>query len=673
MADEKPILEVVNTLFDDNLNPIRKISERTWFRNILYYIGEQYIDWVVSTNTFRRKPVHPFIPTPVSNIIKDHVKSMKALILNKEFTVRVWPNSNEIEDKAAAEVGGKLLRSMDAENEEEFKDEIDKLATWLILVGTIFMRTFPMLDKDQFGISGAGKVTEKGDVISETIMPFNVYPDFLGDSLRKKRYVGIKSLKPKEWVEDIFKVKVSSNADVRLLNYEQRLMKMVGEVSPWKGSGLQSQITNMETEDLCIFKEVEFRPTKKYPKGRYVVVVDDQTLVDMKNLPIENKDGDNWFYTLEDFHYDYVPGRFWSDAGVNDLISPQNSINAIDQALELNRKGIGRPMVLLEGGIDIKRETAWGQSILVLSYDRNLYQKPVIERGVALPEQVLKERDIHKTTSQDVGGDPKGVLKGQMPTKGASGVLFDIAKEATESSHQPDVMRFYRALKRVYKRRLILANNLFTEQRMLKIQGKGSEVSIMAFKASDLRNNTDVRLELDSGTSSTKAGQTQMIMNLVEAGMFGDLRADPETRQEILRRLGLGGFKDRINVDVERAEAENLKIANDQIDGIFLTMAPEEGAEPVVVNKDPYFKYDNHPIHYEVHRRSILSKEFETYTERARTVLIAHTDIHNMLVQAAMMQGMEQVGTEEEVDQTGTQGPGQQSGAGPVQGGTVAP
>ena len=57
-------------------------------------------------------------------------------------------------------------------------------------------------------------------------MPFNVYPDFLGDSLRKKRYVGIKSLKPKEWVEDTFKVKVSSNADVRLLNYEQRLMKM---------------------------------------------------------------------------------------------------------------------------------------------------------------------------------------------------------------------------------------------------------------------------------------------------------------------------------------------------------------------------------------------------------------------------------------------------------------
>jgi hypothetical protein len=204
---------------------------------------------------------------------------------------------------------------------------------------------------------------------------------------------------------------------------------------------------------------------------------------------------------------------------------------------------------------------------------------------------------------------------------------------------------------------------------MIKIKGEGSEISVMAFKAADLRNNTDVRLDLDSGISSTNAGRTQVIMNLVEGGFFGDLRADPETRQELLRRLGLGGFKDKINVDVERAEEENLKIANDSIDGIFLAATPPEGGEPIVENEDPFFKYDNHAVHYEVHRRFILSKEFTSIPTKARTVLMAHNDIHHML----MMSQLEQAMGEQEVEETGTQaGPTMGEGKMGV-GGTTTP
>ena len=128
MAEEKPIQKIIEEIFDDNLNPYRKIMEKIWFRNILYYLGEQWIDWNISLNTFRRKPIHPFIPTPVSNIIRDYVKSMKALILNKEFAVRVWPNSNDQEDREAAMAGENLLKWMDADNDEEFEDEKEKVA-----------------------------------------------------------------------------------------------------------------------------------------------------------------------------------------------------------------------------------------------------------------------------------------------------------------------------------------------------------------------------------------------------------------------------------------------------------------------------------------------------------------------------------------------------------------
>jgi len=117
MAEEKPIIDVVNDLFDDNQNPIRKVMERIWFRNILYYLGEQWIDWIVSSNTFRRKSTHPLMPTPVSNIIRDYIRTIKAMILNKKMSIRIWPNSTEEEDRQAAELGENLLQWMDTEND----------------------------------------------------------------------------------------------------------------------------------------------------------------------------------------------------------------------------------------------------------------------------------------------------------------------------------------------------------------------------------------------------------------------------------------------------------------------------------------------------------------------------------------------------------------------------
>ena len=183
---------------------------------------------------------------------------------------------------------------------------------------------------------------------------------------------------------------------------------------------------------------------------------------------------------------------------------------------------------------------------------------------------------------------------------------------------------------------------------MIKIEGKGSDIRIMAFKASDLRNNTDVRLELDSGASSTQAGQTQMITNLIQTGMFGDLTQDQDTKQEILRRLGLGGFETKTSIDVERAEEENMRVlvakekdTGEKIAGIFLSMTDPKTKEQVVVNEDPYFKFDDHAIHYEIHRKFILSKEFKTLPMKAQTIMIAHNDIHHQLMMQQIQQQQE--------------------------------
>ena len=88
--DDNAARDDMSRVFNDVPNSTRVMLELTWYRNILYYLGEQWLDWYMSTSSFgRRYPLSIDVPTPVSNIIRDFVRTMKALVLNKRYTARV--------------------------------------------------------------------------------------------------------------------------------------------------------------------------------------------------------------------------------------------------------------------------------------------------------------------------------------------------------------------------------------------------------------------------------------------------------------------------------------------------------------------------------------------------------------------------------------------------------
>lgn len=670
MTDDQT-MEIVDRLFNDQQNVSVQILERTWFRNILYYMGEQWFEWARSQGTFKKIIPQNFTPTPVSNIVRDHVRSIKALILNKEYSVRVWPNSNDQDDRDAAETGENFLRWLESRRDEDELDEREMTCIWMALCGVGFDRVFPDTESGLWALDASGNTIKTADVVVESISPFMVRMDDVGRRLQHKRWVGIKSLKPKEWVEDTFKVKVSGTGDdPAVVNYDRRLAHLVANVSPWKGEGIDIPTDSIRNEDLVIFKELEFKPTKDHPKGRYVISCDDKIIkqYDRMVIPV-NRKSNIWYYSLTDYHYNYVPGRYWSDPATNDLISPQNTINQIDQDLEVNRRGVGAPWVLVGSDVVVERVSKYGQKLLVIKYDPFLGggQKPEVHNGTPLPQQVLAERDIHRASAQDASGDPKNVLKGHAPSSQASGIMVDILRDAAEQGHMPDIARFYRSLKRRKRKQLILGQEVISEQRKIKIPDRSMRAKVINFKGTDLRDNTDVRLELSSGLASTRTGQTQLMIKLTEAGFFSaNSDLDPEHRDELLRRLGLTSFRDKRNVDVERAmfennmvavfkvrDLENAEIQNQDgksisipvIPGLFLSIGnPDDQENGLVISDDPLFKYDNHQIHFETHRRFILSSEFRTLDPALQEFLTAHADVHKMMIdvqaaEAAYKQG----------------------------------
>jgi len=640
--DNQPaqVVALVNDIFDDNLDLSRAMIQRVWWRNMLYYLGEQWLEYSRATRSFipRFRPEQG--SPPVSNEIREYVRSVKAMLLNQKLIPVISPNTNEQEDKDAAKLGQDVLVWMDELNENEIADEKEKMCIWLSLAGTAFLRTFAEKDLGRMFMGEDGETMRTGDVTTEHVLPFNVYPDRLADRMRRMRYVGIQTLKPIEWVEDSFKTKVTPTDNVMVMDYQRRLMRLVGQVSPWKGFGLETQAMDLDADKTVIFREVEFKPSTEYPKGRYIAVAGDKVLLDKPRMPIRVQEDGNFYWTLTDFHFNYIPGRFWSDGGVNDLISPQNQINEIDKAMRDNRKTLGRNRVLTPGELILERKTEMGESFLMMKYSGKDTggQSPQFQQGTPLPQQFLEERGLHKSQIQDMAGDPKNVLKGAAPSKQASGVMVDMLQETARSGQAPDVERFKRGMNSVYKKRLLVAQEVYTEERAIKIGGAGSEAQVKQFKSADLRDNTDIRLEEDSGLATTQAGRREALMGLMNSGLFGDIAtAPPSLRQELLKRFGLSGFSDQSNVHFERAERENSQIIAGMIQGVMTVTTPI-GPESMVVEDDPLFKYDDDNIHYEVHRHLILSQEFTALDARGQAALIVHTDVHHLRLEAAKAQ-----------------------------------
>jgi hypothetical protein len=686
MAKPKPTDDEVKQEFDELFrtdDSHRIMLDRTMFRNILYYLGEQWFTWFNSSGSFGFRysglpKAEQLPPTPVNNLVRDNVRSMKALTLNKDYVAKVWPNSAQQIDKDAAELAEFVSQHLEIRHDYESADVKELVEIWRQLTGNGFWRTFPDMGSGVYLVGSEGTAIGKtGDVRTECMIPLNVAVPLKGQTLRDKACVGVKSLKEKEWVEDTFKIKLSGGEGTKqLFDYQKQLMTLVASASPWKGHNLNTGGIDKELDKLVAYYEIEYQPTKDYPKGRYCAKAGEDIVINTDKMPIPvGKDGE-WEYTLTHVPYNYTPGAFWATGSVDDLISPQNIMNEIDQTLAVNRKTLGRPWVSTPIGLTLRRISERGSSILALEYDATRANglEPKVNRGMPYPNQILDERTIHRQAAQDATGDPKNVLRGQAPYAGAPGIAIDMLREAAEQSHTPDVKRFFRAYGQVKRKELMVVQQVYTENRILKIMGPGNEVLVRKFKGADLRNNTDIRLELASGIATTNAGRADLVMQLLQYNFFGNPAIQPDLQREILKMLGLSSFEQSTNMHKIRAEYENSILTGDDEEALKTVSLPSQPVpmmdevtgrpavdprtgKPIMIDifpptHDPIFRFDRHDLHIEVLDKLIFGREFRTLPYEKQTYIIGHRDMHVGMLAAeqaelAKAQAQAEAGAEE--------------------------
>lgn len=174
---EEKLRKIFDKLFTAQTALSLQMLHRIWFRNVLYYLGEQWFEWVKGQSTFRRMIPNPATPTPVSNMIRDYVRSMKSLVINKEYTVSIWPNSNDQDDRDAALMGEQFLRWLETWDDERHMDEREKIAIWLVITGNAFDRTYITMEDDGWVFDKEGNPIKTGNVVSESVSPFAISMD----------------------------------------------------------------------------------------------------------------------------------------------------------------------------------------------------------------------------------------------------------------------------------------------------------------------------------------------------------------------------------------------------------------------------------------------------------------------------------------------------------------
>ena len=194
----KELITFVNALFNTDVDYARTMQDRVTYRNILYYMGEQWIEYMRSSRTFRRRQIPQYVPTPVDNEIRSFVKAVRAMFLGQNLKPTLTPNTDEREDREAARLGEQFLIWLDTVNDNEIQGEKEKLIDWMCLGGTAFMRTIPEMDGGPWFIDKSGTIIKTGEVVAKNVINFNVIMDPLGENFRDKRWVGIRSLVPRE-------------------------------------------------------------------------------------------------------------------------------------------------------------------------------------------------------------------------------------------------------------------------------------------------------------------------------------------------------------------------------------------------------------------------------------------------------------------------------------------
>lgn len=594
----------VRKYFDDCRNQANRIAhEGIWMTNIAYLLGfdsvyydpslRQYRPAASRPNYLRRNRIH-------SNQILPAIQNRTARMIKNPPKYDVLPNSMEEDDKEGAKLGIETIENI--WNKQQLNRKRIDLNMWKQECGHAYVKVVydEELGEDMLDPM-SGEMSKEGDIRVDIVSAFEGFPDPIAKTFDECTKFGHARVRKLEYFRNHYPERghlvKEEGAWLLSAQYELRIntLNTIGPAS----SGTAEQMKNAAIE-LSYYE----KPSRKYPKGRHVVVANG-VLLKNDDLPY----GEIPFAKFDDV---VIGGKYNSESLITHARPIQDQYNRalIKRADWVNRLLNGK--FIAAKGHGLMQEAINDQSGEVVEYDPVPGAKePHAMEIPVIPAYAYQESEYLKKEIWEIFGLSE-VSQGKLPSAGIPARGMEILLEQDETRIGLETEQDEHSWARVGMLILKCADANYITDRKLKGKDKNANFVVKSVNGQMLRKNFDVTVVRGSTIPNVKVLKRQEILNLYGQGLLGN-PADPAVQERVLGMLEYG--------DVQEAWAD-YRVDMSQIQR---TLRQIENEEIPLVNK-----LDNHALHILVKNRYRKSEKWDLLSPMSQEILQKDIDQHAM-------------------------------------------
>lgn len=638
----------------------RTAFDRNTYRNILFYLGIQWIRYETNSKQWLPVSLPSWFPKNQTNKFAVAVDGMKSVLEQSHPNIIYNPQKNEEEDISAADACAKITSVIDTEvNQDRIKEEI---AIWVALAGNGFVidgydmspmhgtKFVPSMACLQCAnVSQPHELTQTGGcpacggqqmmpaledgkpvgedypigkMTSQVEGPFGLLFDMQSQYLEDSEYIihvrtypteKLKSMFP-EFADKIQPGVAASNTG----QFYQRAIAYItgntGSVYPLVTLAGGGDITEYTT----LYRMMK-KPCKDLPYGGEALVADETEL--WKSEMSTKDDKGTPFYPLTHFGFKKIPGRVLCKTPADDLINKQTQRNKIEAIIQLGAERVSNPTWMIPTGIGL--ENVSGEPGEKLFYNGLLNGlKPERIQGADMPQSLYRWLGMIDTDFQDLCAT-YDVLLGKAPEGVSTLGGMQILRDRGLARFQDVLNNWGRGWVNVTRNRLMIWKQRASDERTMNVLGEDGKWELQRFSNATLAGSIDVHLEEGSNAPRSKTYDQMIASNLLQAGLLD--ASDPLTRYKLLTVYDAQDLTQGLDIDIKDAVKERED---------FLAQGGVRPREIV----------DNHEVHLAQHIRDAKSDDFfKKWPVQFQAAWLQHINWHyTIMMKRAAMQRMQQ-------------------------------
>lgn len=590
----------------------RQQYERQWMTNLAFSMGYHWHYFNDVTRRLERPVVPPWRVLMVINLVRQQVLTKYAKLVQSRPQAHAQPRSDEPEDKQQAEVCDALLDYLWSTDGSE--GAVKRALMWAIITGTGILKTYwnkgagTLLTYPQtmtvVGPDGTpqevahpkagepltdqkGEPVYVGEVETCEVSPFEFYPDPFGLTIKDKFWCFIQKLRSSEYVMERYGVEV----EPRTVPADQFLE---GQIASLAGGAVQPKLG-------VLVKEFWQRSTKKYPQGRYIVYVDEQVLYEGPNPYPKTQ------LPLAAFVDIPVPGRFWGDSMVTDMIDPQRNLNkSRSQAIEI-RNLMAKPKYFVpKGALDVGKTITSAPGEIV---EWNIMPgapdggRPSVDAGAPIPDSFWRDAEQSTAEVRTVSGIHE-VSNASAPQGVTAARAIGFLQEQDDLRLGPTSQAYEDAISEISEHKLHLARQFYEEPRTVRVVGRNNSVKVVEFYKENIPDDVDVSVETGSSLPKSRVARQNFVLELWSKQLI----QDPRVAVQMLELGDIEGLYEDSTRDIDQASRENEAMK---------AGTPREAND-----------FDNHSLHIAEHNKFRKGEEYEQLDPALQDLFAQHVAMH---------------------------------------------